>query len=142
MLDQFLCWHSSRVCDISYSFFFFLFSLCHTNDEQLALCMLLLNLYPGKLTTHSNLKYTYTCSFICLNVLEGIKQFYLLMWFKKNRLETLIKVDTVKALIKTSNCENLVLYLSEEVQKIAAFEMLFLVFIDQTIARKWFWLPQ
>ena len=86
--------------------------------------MLLLNLYPGKLTTHSNLKYTYTCSFICLNVLEGIKQFYLLMWFKKNRLETLIKVDTVKALIKTSNCENLVLYLSEKVQKIAAFEML------------------
>ena len=25
---------------------------------------------------------------ICLNVLEGIKQFYLLMWFKKIRLET------------------------------------------------------
>ena len=25
---------------------------------------------------------------ICLNVLEGIKQFYLFMWFKKIRLET------------------------------------------------------
>ena len=34
---------------------------------------------------------------ICLNVLEGIKQFYLLMWFKKTRLETPFKVDNVKA---------------------------------------------
>ena len=25
---------------------------------------------------------------ICLNVLEDIKQFYLLMWYKKTRLET------------------------------------------------------
>ena len=37
---------------------------------------------------------------ICLNVLEGIKQFYLLMWFKKNRLETPFKGDNVKALVK------------------------------------------
>ena len=62
---------------------------------------------------------------ICLNVLEGIKQFYLLMWFKKTRLETPFKVDHVKPLIKTPNCENLVLYFSEKVQKIAAFAMLF-----------------
>ena len=34
------------------------------------------------------------------------------MWFKKNRLETPFKGDNVKALIKTSNCENLVLYFS------------------------------
>ena len=34
---------------------------------------------------------------ICLNVLEGIKPFYLLMWFKKIRLETLFKGDNVKA---------------------------------------------
>ena len=27
---------------------------------------------------------------ICLNVLEGIKLFYLLMWFKKTRLETTV----------------------------------------------------
>ena len=45
-----------------------------------------------------------------LNVLEGIKQFHLSMWFKKTRLETPFKGDNVKALIKTSNCENLVLY--------------------------------
>ena len=34
---------------------------------------------------------------ICLIVLEGIKQFYLLMWFKKIRLETPFKGDNVKA---------------------------------------------
>ena len=70
---------------------------------------------------------------ICLNVLEGIKQFYFLMWFKKNRLETPFKGNNVKALVKTSNCENLVLYFSEKVQKIAEFAMLFWVFSDQTI---------
>ena len=31
---------------------------------------------------------------IFLNVLEGIKQFHLSMWFKKNRLETPFKVIT------------------------------------------------
>ena len=62
---------------------------------------------------------------ICLNVLEGIKQFYLLMWFKKTRLETPFKGDNVKAFVKTSNCENLVLYFSEKSQKITAFAMLF-----------------
>ena len=62
---------------------------------------------------------------ICLNVLEDIKQFYLLMWFKKTRLETPFKCDNVKSLVKTSNCENLVLYFSEKVQKIVAFAMLF-----------------
>ena len=62
---------------------------------------------------------------IYLNVLGGIKQFYLLMWFKKTRLETLFKGDNVKALVKTSNSENLVLYFSEKVRKIAAFAMLF-----------------
>ena len=71
----------------------------------------------------------------CLNVLEYIKQFYLLMWFKKTRLEAPFKNDDVKALIKTSHCENLVLYFFEKVQKIAAFAMLFLVFSDKTHAR-------
>ena len=61
----------------------------------------------------------------CLNMLEGIKLFYLLMWFKKTRLETPFKSDNVKALVKTSNCENLVRYFSEKVQEIAAFAMLF-----------------
>ena len=50
---------------------------------------------------------------ICLNVLEGMKQFYVFMWLKKNRLETPFKGDNVKALVKTSNCENLALYFSE-----------------------------
>ena len=49
---------------------------------------------------------------IFLNVLEGIKQFHLSMWFKKNRLETPFKGENVNALIKMSNGENLVLYFS------------------------------
>ena len=47
------------------------------------------------------------------------------MWFKKKRLETTFKGDNVNALIKTSNCEKLVLYFSKNIQKIAAFAMLF-----------------
>ena len=62
---------------------------------------------------------------ICLNVFKGIKQFYLLIWFKKTQLDTPFKGDNVKALVKTSNCENLVLYFFEKGQKIAAFAMLF-----------------
>ena len=57
---------------------------------------------------------------ICLNELEGIKLFYLFMRFKKPRLQIPFKGDNVKALIKTSNCENLVLYFSGKVKKIAA----------------------
>ena len=41
-----------------------------------------------------------SCKSICLNVLEGIKQVYLLMWFKKTRLETPFKDINVKAFIK------------------------------------------
>ena len=47
------------------------------------------------------------------------------MWFKKTRLEAPFKGDNVIALVKTSNFENLVLYFSEKVKKIAAFAMLF-----------------
>ena len=49
------------------------------------------------------------------------------MWFKKTRLETPFKGNNVKTLVKTSNCENLVLYISEKIQKIAAlnFAILF-----------------
>ena len=47
---------------------------------------------------------------IFLNVLEGIIQYLLAMWFKKTRLETPFKGDNEKAVIKTSNCVNLVLY--------------------------------
>ena len=49
---------------------------------------------------------------IILDVMVAVIQFHLSMWFKKNRLETPFKGDNVKASIKTSNCENLVLYFS------------------------------
>ena len=83
---------------------------------------------------------------ICLNVLEGIKQFYLLMLFKKTRLEPSFKGDNVKALVKalvkTSNCENLVLYFSEKVQKIASFAMLFWFSVTQQSFENGFDFPQ
>ena len=71
---------------------------------------------------------------ICLKVLEGIEQFYLLMWFKKTRLETPFKRDNVKVLIQTSNCENFVCYFSEKVQKLQHLICFFFGFSDQTIA--------
>ena len=43
---------------------------------------------------------------IFLNVLEGIKQFNLSMWFMKTRLETPFKGDNVKALIKRQIVKN------------------------------------
>ena len=79
---------------------------------------------------------------ICLNVLEGIKQFCLLMWFKKTRLEIPFKGDNVKALVKTSNCENLVLYFSEKVKKIAAFAVLFWFSVTKQSFEKGFGFPQ
>ena len=79
---------------------------------------------------------------IFLNVLEGIKHFYLLMWFKKTRLETPFKGDNLKALVKTSNCENLVLYFSEKDQKIAAFAMLFLFSVTKQSFENGFGFPQ
>ena len=62
---------------------------------------------------------------ICLSVLEGIIQFYLSILFKKTRLEQPFKGDNIKALIKTSNSEKLVLNFSEKSQKNTAFAMLF-----------------
>ena len=44
---------------------------------------------------------------------------------QETRLEKPFKGNNVKALVKTSNCENLVLHFPEKVQKIAAFAMLF-----------------
>ena len=79
---------------------------------------------------------------ICLNVLEGIKQFYLLMWFKKTRLETPFKGDNVKARVKMSNCENWVLYFSEKVQKIAVFAMLFWFSVTKQSFENGFGFPQ
>ena len=79
---------------------------------------------------------------ICLNVLGGIRQFYFLMWFKKTRLETPFKSDIVKALVKTSNCENLVLYFCEKVQKIAAFAMLLWFSVTKQSFENGFGFPQ
>ena len=79
---------------------------------------------------------------ICLNVLEGIKQFYLLMWFKKTRLETSFKGNNIKALVKTSNCENLVLYFSKKFQKIAAFARLFWFSVTKQSFENGFGFPQ
>ena len=62
---------------------------------------------------------------ICLDLLEGIEQFYSLMWFKKYRLESPFQSDVVTAFIKTSNCENLDLYYLTEVQQITAFAVFF-----------------
>ena len=79
---------------------------------------------------------------ICLNVLEGINMFYLFMWFKKTRLEIPFNGDNVKALVKTSNCENLVLYFSEKVQKIATFAMLFWFSVTKQSFENGFGCPQ
>ena len=79
---------------------------------------------------------------ICMNVLEGFEQFYLLMWFKKTRLETPFKGDNVKTLVKMSNCENLVFYFSEKFQKIAAFAMLFWFSVTKQSFEKNFYFPQ
>ena len=79
---------------------------------------------------------------ICLIVLEGIIQFYLTMQFKKNRLETPFKSDNIKALIKTSKCEKLVLYVSENSQKIPAFSVLFWFSVTKQSLENVFGFPQ
>ena len=64
------------------------------------------------------------------------------MCFKKNRLETPLKGDNVDAFIKTSNCETLVLYFSEKVQKIAEFAMLFWFSVIKQSLENVFGFPQ
>ena len=58
---------------------------------------------------------------ICLNVLEGIKQLYLLMWFNQYRLVTPFNGDNVKV----AKCDYLVHYFLKEAQQIEAFAVLF-----------------
>ena len=77
---------------------------------------------------------------ICLNVLEGIK--HLFMWFKKTRLETPLKGDNVKVLIKTSTCENWVHYFSGKNQKIVAFAMIFWLSVTKQSLENSFDFPQ
>ena len=64
------------------------------------------------------------------------------MCFKKKRLETPLKGDNVDALIKTSNCETLVLYFSEKVKKIAEFVMLFWFSVIKQSLENVFGFPQ
>ena len=64
------------------------------------------------------------------------------MWSKKKQLETSFKGDNVKALIKTSNCENLVFYFSEKGQKSAAFAMLFWFSVTKQPLENGFGFPQ
>ena len=61
---------------------------------------------------------------------------------RKTRLETPFKGDNVKALVKTSNCENLVLYFSEKDQKIAAFAMHFWFSVTKQSFENNFGFPQ
>ena len=70
---------------------------------------------------------------------ERHKAVYFLMWSKKKRLETPFKGDNVKDLIKTSNCENLVLHFSE---KNAAFAVLFLFSVTKQSLENGFGFPQ
>ena len=51
---------------------------------------------------------------ICLNVLKGNKQLYLLMWFKKYRLETPFKCGIVKSINKNVKLRKLDPLLLEE----------------------------
>ena len=64
------------------------------------------------------------------------------MWFKKTRLETPFKGDDVKTLVKTSNFENLVLYFSEKVKKIAVFALLFWYSVTKQSCENGFGFPQ
>ena len=63
------------------------------------------------------------------------------MWFKKSRLETPFIGDNVKTFIKMSNCENLVLYISKNVQKIAAFAMFFWFSVTKQSPKNGFGFP-
>ena len=63
---------------------------------------------------------------LCLNVLEDIKQFYLIMWFEKSRLEIPFKGDNVKALIQMSKIVKTCSFISlRKFGKLQHFAMLF-----------------
>ena len=69
-----------------------------------------------------------------LNVLEGIKQYYLLMWFKKTRLETPFKDDNVKALVKRQIVKTWSFISLRKFRKLnCSICYAFLAFSDQTI---------
>ena len=66
---------------------------CRKIVRHLCEIMVTLN-FIFRLVLYSHEDVSFNINF--LNVLEGIKQFHLSMWFKKNRLETPFKADNVK----------------------------------------------
>ena len=61
----------------------------------LRLCEIMVTLdFIFRLVLYSHGDVSFNINF--LNVLGGIKQFHLSMWFKKTRLETLFKANNVK----------------------------------------------
>ena len=76
---------------------------------------------PRSILVFSGLSYIINQFDFCLTETRVL----LLNVVQEKRLDTLFKGDKVKALTKMSNCENLILYFSKEVQKIAASAMLF-----------------
>ena len=61
---------------------------------------------------------------------------------QETRLETPLKGDNVKAVVKTSICENLVPYFSEKIQFIAEFPMLFGFSVTKQSFENGFGFPQ
>ena len=70
---------------------------------------------------------------IFLNVLEGIIQFHLSMWFEKKRLETPFKGNNVNALIKTPIVKTWSFNSLRQFRKLQHL-LCFFGFSDQTIA--------
>ena len=61
---------------------------------------------------------------------------------QENTTKTPFKGDNVKALVKTSKCENLVLYFSEKVQKISAFAVFFKFSVTKQSFKNGFGFPK
>ena len=79
---------------------------------------------------------------IRLNVLKDIKHFFLDNVVQEKPAGTPFKGDDIKALIKTSNLENLVLYFSDKVKKSAVFAMLFWFSVTKQSLENGFGFPQ
>ena len=67
-------------------------------------------------------------------MLEDIKQFYLLIWFKGNQLETPFKGDNVQALLKRQIVKTWSFISLRNFRKLQQLLCFFVVFSDQTIA--------
>ena len=77
---------------------------------------------------------------ISLNVLEGIKQFYL--WFKETWLETPFKCDNVKSLVKCQIVKTWSFISLRKFRKLQHLLCLFWFLVTKQSFEKWFGLPQ